>query len=338
MKKNTTTTVAKSKLPSDLQIPLFAAGQMLRHDDLAALANYTREITRLMLRSLFGCGVVCGLCVEATPACGKLTVTVEPGVALDCEGDIIHVSRTNTLTVDPTCNTLGLPECLWVVLRGLQKCCAPRPVACSPDDDEVASTCTREQYWYEIQVLTEAPECVCACLERKQKGQASGHDCDTSQSTGGSSSYAESGTSSSAASKDTCLEPSDHCYDDHKDGKCTCGCEECANCKCEWIMLARLKNPHDDRKPWPVEHRVRRFVRPELLQDRGCKPKAQTEEQEGSDTHEESETHTASETYETKPEDVTGGEQPAPKKQISKRQRPPRKRGVTMGRLEDLER
>src|SRR5882724_9908975 len=89
---------------SDLGFPLFSPGQMLQHDDLTALADYTRQMTRLMLRSLFGCGVVCGLCVKALHACNKLTVTIDPGVALSCCGDPVQVLKPVCITVDPDCD------------------------------------------------------------------------------------------------------------------------------------------------------------------------------------------------------------------------------------------
>jgi hypothetical protein len=325
--KNSSPIVGRAKQSSDLTIPVFAAGQMLRHDDLAALATYTHEITRLMLRSLFGCGVVCGLCVRASLACGKLTVTVEPGVALDCQGDIIYVPKTTTITVDPTCDTSNLPDYLWVVLRGFQKCCAPRPVACSPDDDEVASTCTREQYWYEIQVLNKLPDCVCRCTP-PPKGKATG----SSQSAEGPTLYDAAGKPAYAATDPSATPETPDCYKDHEAGKCSCACPDCTTCKCEWVLLARIANPHDDREPWDVEHRVRRFVRPMLLPDRGCQPDTvETEPDQDVTTPEDSETDMESGAERAKPEQAPADRRPAPKKVRSKPAARPRTKGVVSG-------
>lgn len=258
-----TRVVGQAKFASDIGFPLFSAGQMLYHDDLAALADYTRQITRLMMRSLFGCGVVCGLCVKATIACNKLTVVVEPGVALDCDGDPVHVPKTTTITVDPGCETLEGP--LWVILRGFEKCCVPRPSVCASDDDEVPSACTREQYWYEIQVRGALPECVCRCTPPESSGEsydASEEPCQ-------------------------CADPTLDCHKDHYAGKCTCACPDCAACKCEWILLARLdEQKADPENPWRVNHRWRRFVRPVLMRDLGCCPE-ETRKEEQEHAHEE---------------------------------------------------
>ena len=57
---------------STLVRPKFGPGMLLQHDDLEQLSAYTREINRLMFRSLFGCGVVCGLVVVPDENCGKV--------------------------------------------------------------------------------------------------------------------------------------------------------------------------------------------------------------------------------------------------------------------------
>src|SRR5512140_3603791 len=121
---------------TDIQFPLFSPGQMLQHDDLTALADYTRMLMQLMLKSFFGCGVVCGLCVKAVFQCNKLAVTVDPGVAVDCCGNLIHVTKPTTVTIDPDCDLASLQKYgqLWVVLREYEKGCAPRAASCPSDD------------------------------------------------------------------------------------------------------------------------------------------------------------------------------------------------------------
>jgi hypothetical protein len=217
-----------------------------------------------MMRSLFGCGVVCGLCVRVSFACNKLTVVVEPGVALDCEGDPIHVPKTTTITIDPECDIDSLADPLFVVLRGFEKCCAPRAAVCSSDEDEVASACTREQYWYEIQVRDELPDCVCRCSLPEQDDE---------------------GSEDASEEPCRCADPDRDCYKDHYGGKCTCACPGCTTCKCEWILLAQLDKTGDTEKPWAAERRVRRFVRPVLMRDPGCdETEEETEEGGGEAT------------------------------------------------------
>ena len=70
---------------------------LLQHEDLEQLNVYTRELNRLMFRSLFGCGVVCGLVVGTDVKCGKVNVTVGSGLALDCQGDPIYVPQPQSI-------------------------------------------------------------------------------------------------------------------------------------------------------------------------------------------------------------------------------------------------
>lgn len=251
--------VAKSKpQASDLGFPLFSPGQMLQHDDLTALADYTRNLTRLMLRSLFGCGVVCGLCVDAEYDCNRLTVTIQPGVALNCCGDPIQVTKTVCIVVDPKCDFSSLQDKLWVVLRGFQKCCAPRPATCASDDDEeVKNVCTRENYYYEIQLWDSAPECACTCAPADQRAQEAAVR-----------NMEVLGKRRPEIAMMASLFGS--CYRDHYFGKCVCGCSDCEDCECEWIVLGCIAKPDKPEDEWRVDHEVRRYVRPMLAPDFHC--------------------------------------------------------------------
>ena len=53
---------------------------LLEDEDLNAGVSYTRDLTRILFKSLFGCGVICGLVVGAKRTCngGKLEITVVP--------------------------------------------------------------------------------------------------------------------------------------------------------------------------------------------------------------------------------------------------------------------
>src|ERR1700754_1738163 len=98
--------------------PRFSPGLLLRDDDLTQGVAYTRDLSRLLFRSLFGCGVICGLKVgQPTVKCGKLEIAVEAGVALNCCGDPIEVPDGQPpISVDPTCGA-PLPGMLWVTIR-----------------------------------------------------------------------------------------------------------------------------------------------------------------------------------------------------------------------------
>jgi len=135
-------------LSPDLKQRIFAS--------LADVPAPTRAQVRRARVGLFGCGVVCGLRVRWAFECGKLMVTVEAGVALDCRGDPIHVPQSQSISIDPSCGQ-KLPPKIWVVIRRTEKCCAPRAVSCSCDDEETPAVCTREQDGFEIRLVSALP-------------------------------------------------------------------------------------------------------------------------------------------------------------------------------------
>lgn len=72
----------------------FLAGQLLTAEDLTREQDYSREKLKRHNRILHGFGVVSGLRVNITR--GK--VGVEPGLALDCEGNEIVVGTAQQLS------------------------------------------------------------------------------------------------------------------------------------------------------------------------------------------------------------------------------------------------
>lgn len=236
MSSTNATIVNSIKGTSTLVRARFGPGMLLHHEDLEQLNDYTRDLSRLLFRSLFGCGVVCGLVVRTDVKCGKVIVSVSPGVALVGSGDPVHVPKAQTLALDEECDG-EIPSPLWVILCRTSKCCAPRVPVCPSDEDDSSSSCTREREGFEIRVVSALPECICGCPERSvKKGES---DC-------------------------ACVDPEDECYRDHYDGKC--GCDDGENCDCcsDCVLLARLNG--DDEK-WMVSHAARRFVRPVLMRD-----------------------------------------------------------------------
>jgi hypothetical protein len=239
---------------SKLSRAKFGPGMLLKHEDLELLNSYTRDLSRLMFRSLFGCGVVCGLVVDTKTECGKVVVTVGSGVAITCSGDPIWVPREESLPAHDECDD-GKDDELWIVLCRTVKCCAPRPATCSSGDDEMPSVCTRELFGYELQVRNRRPECVCDCIKKptspvngKQKEQTTALETDDE------------------TNPCLCADPTLPCYASHYDGKCGCSCSECADCDCDCVLLARLHR-NDATNKWDRDHSVRRFVRPVLIRD-----------------------------------------------------------------------
>ena len=229
---------------STLERAKFAPGMLLRHDDLEQLNIYPRELSRLLFRSLFGCGVVCGLVVQPPEdKCDKIWVRVSSGLALDCSGDPIHVPKDSEwLAFDPE-------KCkdnkVYVVLCGTVTGCSPRTSACASDDEESSPTPSREKDGYEIRIVRDLRGCVCACLEEPPENLA---------------------PELAKEPECPCVGPDHPCYLAHYEGKCGCDAGKDCDCCCDCVVLARLDKSDDGE--WTVYHGVRRFVRPVLMRDR----------------------------------------------------------------------
>jgi hypothetical protein len=238
--------VAKLAGTSTLERAKFGPGMLLRHDDLEQLNVYPRELSRLLFRSLFGCGVVCGLVVQPPEdKCDKIWVTVASGLALDCSGDPIYVpKKTGPLSFVPKSNDTQL----WVILCGTTTGCSPRTSACASDDEESSPVSSREKDGYEIRIVRTLPKCICACGDEQ------------------TTDHATQGTAAGTIDRDCpCVGPENPCYADHYDGVCGCDAGKDCGCCCDCVVLARLEKLSDG--PWTVTHKVRRFVRPVLMRD-----------------------------------------------------------------------
>ena len=240
----TNATVSRKKGSATLVRPKFEPGMLLQHDDLEQMSSYARDLNRLMFRSLFGCGVICGLVVKTEQNCGKDSIVVGAGLALDGCGDPIQVPTDQVLVIDEHCDP-GLAPPLWVVLCRSTKCCAPRTAMCASDDEESMPVCTRERECFEIRVVRQQPKCTCHCEPPKKKeGDAHESEC-------------------------LCADPALPCYVDHYAGECGCNCDDCSSgaCACDCVMLARLDRAKGEGSAWTADHSVRRFIRPILMRD-----------------------------------------------------------------------
>jgi hypothetical protein len=242
----TNTTIKKVAGTSTLVKPKFGPGMLLQHEDLEQLSAYTRDLNRLMFRSFFGCGVVCGLVVVTSKTkCDDLLVTVGCGLALDCSGDPVYVPRETSIEIDPVC----IPDearKLWVVLCGIAKSCSPRASMCASEDDEGSSVSTRERAGFEIRIVT-ARDCACGCPEP---------DKDNATLLGGATPI-----------QPPPFRPAEGpCYDDHYAGICKCDCGECCECTC--VLLASLEKIDNALNLWRADHKVRRGIRPVLMRDK----------------------------------------------------------------------
>lgn len=271
--------------------PKYSPGLLLQDDDLTTAVSYTRNLSRLMFRTLFGCGVLCGLKVDPPRMdnCGKLLIDVAKGMALSCAGDPIEVSASQ-IEID-TCKN-ELPCFLWVAVRHIESCCVPRTAECSPDDEDAASACTRERDGFEIRVFAERPDCSCGCKKLEpptqpptpavelnaktaQKSAKSGPQASAmKQSTSSTATVVEASACTdpekleapSEDSADPCLcnlrTADGACYEPFYKGDCACEC-----CDCDWVILAVAARQDSEGRAWKIDHSVRRFVRPVLMRD-----------------------------------------------------------------------
>jgi len=252
---------------STLQRPYYNTGQLLDDDDLNAGVTYTQDLTRLLFRSLFGCGVICGLQVSAQWACGKTkwSITVTKGLALDCQGNPIELPADATMQYGSECQEL--PPALWVVICYIQKCCRPKDVTCSQDDSAQPKP-TRVRAGYEIRLYESLPKCACHCpTDYDIPAPPPNEECceDAPQPAG------ETGTSPSrtdSTSADTICP----CFRSHFKGDCECGC----NCEC--VILARIAVKEE--APTPDTTMVRR-IRPLLNGYVDCGSLSFTEKKRG---------------------------------------------------------
>ena len=160
------------------------------------------------------------------------------------------------------------------------------------DEDESPSICTRERDYFEIRVVRNKPRCVCSC-----------RDPDPNRP-----------TRDWPDNRCKCVDPENDCYVDHYSGKCGCECDDCAECDCDCVLLARLERAgrDDDHPEWTVDHRVRRFVRPVLMRD----PQVDIEEQKRKSKYEEKAEEQQSE---MKQRPKTGAKETPPKQTPGKR-------------------
>jgi hypothetical protein len=258
--------------------PRFSPGLLLEDEDLTAGVDYTRELNRLLFRSLFGCGVICGLTVKAEPECNgrQLQIVIEPGLALDCMGDPIHVTSRQTMSYDPQCEEF--PRAIWVTACYLEKPCRPRDVSCSCEDtgqDGGQVERTRIRDGFEIKLYSQQPGCACSCEDPvSPPGRKGGKCCDDDQAVPVAPPPAKAvptagGTAPRVAQKidDTTQDPKypSACYLDHDRGVCAC------DCGCNCVVIAKLdltveKGGAIVESADPASGVVR-FIRPVLMGD-----------------------------------------------------------------------
>lgn len=143
----------------------FYDGMLLTAEHLRQEQSYHREALRRVVRNIFGSGIVCGLGVKINQA--GLCVTIEPGVAIDCCGNVIEVCKCITVDLSKECKD-SFGDCYsqtqppqpfpkFLVLRYKEIDADPEPVLAPQSECEPAGegakcqhSSTREGYCLEL--------------------------------------------------------------------------------------------------------------------------------------------------------------------------------------------
>jgi hypothetical protein len=252
-----------------LERPRYSPGLILEDSDLTAAVDYTRSLNRMLFRSLFGCGVICGLEVSVKSECG-LEVSVAPGLALDACGDPVHLPAGTTIKLDRndgviSADNIAEPEQakFWVLACGIEKLCAPRTLVCDADSFDGASQPTRVRAMTEITIVFEEPKCVCGSvpgfLETDGIKDKLPHQGQGQQPGGGVRGVDEKPLPDAAwAYLGGAPNNGADCPADCRCGGCGCGC---------CVLLAKGSWNAKAPQLWDVDYSVRRFVRPLLTGD-----------------------------------------------------------------------
>jgi hypothetical protein len=267
-----------------LERPYYSPGLLLEDDDLTAAVAYTRNMTRLMFRSLFGCGVICGFDLTARLTCNRtrVDVTIPKGVALDCMGDPIEIPKPITVSWDFDCDPV--PEWIWVTVCYRETCCRPKDTSCAAGD-EGQKVQTRVKDGYEVRLYSSQPKCVCSCEAPPEDDKKRPGACCDDEPTSPPASVASPPLSNpgavnpgrkttDGAAADTKLKiPAEcDCYASHFEGKCDCD----GDCCCPCVLIGKVHTtegpgaePLGDKVDEPADLLVDRtwvrWIRPVLV-------------------------------------------------------------------------
>jgi hypothetical protein len=129
---------------TELERVNYFQGQLLSASDLLVEQEYFLARLRRHNRYMHGWGVVSGLTVTTETS---TTIVVEPGFAIDCFGNEIHVCTQVRLPVQRVADTR------FVVIRFSETKTSPTPPASdatTPSTDEVAYSRIREGFHIEV--------------------------------------------------------------------------------------------------------------------------------------------------------------------------------------------
>lgn len=119
----------------------FFHGMLLTEQHLLDEQTYHRNALRRVTRYLWGHGVVCGFEVESTAG---MCIKIHPGLALDCQGQVIELCKAQTIDLwdecrkkmPRGCDTADAPKPFdkYLAVRYVEIADDPEPVLAPPDD------------------------------------------------------------------------------------------------------------------------------------------------------------------------------------------------------------
>jgi hypothetical protein len=127
----------------------FSDGMVVTADDLDAAMTYPADMLQTVLRSYFGCGLVCGLSMVPDVKAGvaeNYLLCINAGLAVDCDGFPVElcVKVNLDLTPDPCALLPDEGEQIYIAIRRVTSDEAPRDgCGCSTDVDDPRFQCSR---------------------------------------------------------------------------------------------------------------------------------------------------------------------------------------------------
>lgn len=147
----------------------FKDGMIVTANDLETAMHYPVLMFQTLVRSYFGCGVVCGIEMTPDPTAGDSTfvLCVGRGVAIDCQGFPIELCGTTKLDLTPDpCSCEPPPTELCIAIRRTTSDEAPAdPCRCDTDDPRFQCTRVRDHVILRAflpEDLKELAGCLCA--------------------------------------------------------------------------------------------------------------------------------------------------------------------------------
>lgn len=220
--------------PASTEAVTFTDGMLVTADDLQAAMHYPLSVVQVLLRSYFGCGIVCGLEVTdpnadrpppEDPECETdrgFVIKIAPGVALGCDGYPIELCSEVKLDLSPDpcgCKPTA-PETRFIAIRR-ERAAEPSPrggcgggcgCGCGGSGSgDPKQQCTRQRDHILIQAFDAAPKGACMQPPRPLREQ---EEC-------------ERGEEPERKAESLC--------------ECMHHCSDCDRCADPWVVIAVLQ-------------------------------------------------------------------------------------------------